>query len=66
MISHLCLLSIVPFIIQPNVERLTYSSIYVFKRPLSAGHDFIDGVLNMGGSSEGEGEGGGTGNDVAP
>jgi hypothetical protein len=37
------------------------------RRPLpirfaSPGHDFIDGVLNMGGS----GEGGGTGNDMAP
>jgi hypothetical protein len=63
MISHLCLLSIVPFVIRANVEHLTYSSIYVFKRPSSsAGHDFIDGVLNMGGSGEGESEGGGTGN----
>jgi hypothetical protein len=47
-----------------NVERIAYSSIYVFKRPsLSVGRDFIVGILNMGGS--GEGEGGGTGNNVA-
>jgi hypothetical protein len=48
-----------------NVEHLAYSSIYVFKRPSSSvGRDFVDGVLNMGGSDEGEG--GGTSNDVAP
>jgi hypothetical protein len=36
---------------------------YVFKCPSSsAAHDMVDGVLNMGGF----GEGGGTGNDVAP
>jgi hypothetical protein len=65
MVTHLCLLSIVPFLIRANVECLTYSSIYVFKRPSSSvGHDFVDGVLNMGGS--GEGKGGGTGNDTAP
>jgi hypothetical protein len=65
MVSHLWLLSIVPFIIRANVERLAYSSIYVFKHPSSsARRDFIDGVLNMGGS--GEGEGGDTGNDTAP
>jgi hypothetical protein len=64
MVSHLCLLSIVPFVIRANVERLAYSSIYVFKCPSSSARcDFIDGVLNMGGSSEGEG--GGTGNDAA-
>jgi hypothetical protein len=62
-VSHLCILSIVPFIIRANVERLAYSSIYIFKCPSSVGHDFIDGVLNMGGS--GKGEGGGTGNDAA-
>jgi hypothetical protein len=40
-------------------------SIYVFKYPSSsAGRELVDGVLNMGRSSEGEG--GGTGNDVAP
>jgi hypothetical protein len=37
----------------------------VFKQPSSlAGRDFIDAVLNMGGS--GEGDGGGTGNGAAP
>jgi hypothetical protein len=62
-ISHLCLLSIVPFVIRENIEHLTYSYIYVFKRPSSsAGRDFVDGVLNMGGSDKG----GGTGNDTAP
>jgi hypothetical protein len=69
MISHLCLLSIIPFVIRANIERLAYSSIYVFKRlSLSAGCDFVDGVLNMGGSDEGEGEGegGGTDNGMAP
>jgi hypothetical protein len=55
MVGHSCLLSIVPFVIRANVERLAYSSIYVFKHPSSsAKHDFIDWVLNMGGSSEGE------------
>jgi hypothetical protein len=64
MISHSCLLSIVPFVIRANVERLAYSSIYVFKRPsLSAGHDFIDGVLNK--RRFGKGKGGGTDNDAA-
>jgi hypothetical protein len=44
-------------------ERLSYLSIYVFKCPSSSvGRDFVDGILNMGGS----GEGGGTGNDAAP
>jgi hypothetical protein len=61
-VSHLCLLSIVQFIIWANVERLVYSSIYVFKRHSSAGPDFINRVLNMGGSSEGKGSG--TGNDA--
>jgi hypothetical protein len=52
----LCLLSIVPFVIRANVKHLTYSSIYVFKRhSSSAGRYFIDEVLNMGGSGEGEG-----------
>jgi hypothetical protein len=47
-----------------SFEHLTYSSIYFFKRPSSsAGRDFIDGVLNMGGF--GEGEGGGTSNEAA-
>jgi hypothetical protein len=65
MISHLCLLSIVPFIIRANVECLAYSSIYVFKHPSSSvGRDFVDGVVNMGGSDEGES--GGTGNDAMP
>jgi hypothetical protein len=62
--SFVPILSIVPFIIQANVECLTYSSIYVFKYHSSIGREFIDGVLNMGGS--GEGEGGGTGNDAVP
>jgi hypothetical protein len=63
-VSHSCILSIVPFVIRANGKRLTYSSIYVFKRPSSSvGRDFIDEVINMGGS--GDGEGGGTGNDVA-
>jgi hypothetical protein len=58
------ILSIVPFVIRANVERLAYSSIYVFQRPISsAGHEFIDEVLKMGGS--GEGEGSGTDNDAA-
>jgi hypothetical protein len=65
MVSHLCLLSIVPFVIRENVEHLAYSSIYVFEHPSSlARRDFVDGVLNMGGS--GEGEGSGIGNDAAP
>jgi hypothetical protein len=64
-VSHLCILSIVPFVIRANVERLAYSSIYIFKCPSSStGRDFVDGVLNIGGS--GEGEGGGTGNDAEP
>jgi hypothetical protein len=64
-VCHLCLLLIVPFVIRTNVKRLAYLSIYVFKRhSLSAGRDFIDGVLTMEGS--GEGEGGGTSNDAAP
>jgi hypothetical protein len=66
-VSHLCLLSIVPFVIRANVERLAYSSIYVFKcSSSSVGRDFVDGVLNMGGSSDGEGEGGDTDNNAAP
>jgi hypothetical protein len=64
-VSHLCLISIILFVIRANAERLTYSSIYVFKRPSSSvGRDFVDGILNMGGY--GEGEGGGTGYDTAP
>jgi hypothetical protein len=67
MVSRLCLLSIVPFVIRANIECLAYSSIYVFKRPSSSARcEFVNGVLNMGGSSEGEGKGGGTGNNVAP
>jgi hypothetical protein len=63
--SFVPILSIVTFIIQANVECLAYSSIYVFKCPSSsAGREFVDGVLNMGGSSEGEG--GGTGSDATP
>jgi hypothetical protein len=63
-VSHLCILSIVPFVIQENVERLVYSSIYVFNRHSSSpGHDFINGVLNMGGSDEDDD--GGTSNDAA-
>jgi hypothetical protein len=62
---HLCLLLIVPFVIWANIERLAYSSIYVLKRHSSSvKHDFVDGVLNIGGS--GEGEDGGTDNDVTP
>jgi hypothetical protein len=62
-VSHLCLLLIVTSIILANVKRLAYSSIYVFNHPsLSVGRDFVDGVLNLGGS----GEGGGTGNDAVP
>jgi hypothetical protein len=62
-VSHLCLLLIVTSIILANVKRLAYSSIYVFNHPsLSAGRDFVDGVLNLGGS----GEGGGTVNDAVP
>jgi hypothetical protein len=63
-VIHLCLHSIVTFVIQANVKRLAYLSIYIFKHPSSsAGRNFADGVLNMGGS--GKGKGGGTGNDVA-
>jgi hypothetical protein len=59
------IISIVPFVIRVNVECLTYSFIYVFKLPSSsARHKFINGVLNMGGSSEDKG--GRTGNNVAP
>jgi hypothetical protein len=58
MVSYSCLLLIVPFIIRANVERLSYSSISVFKRPSSSpGREFIDEVLNMGGFGEGEGGG---------
>jgi hypothetical protein len=64
-VSHFCLLSIVPFIIWANVKWLAYSSIYVFKHHSSSVRcDFIDGVLNIGGSSEGDG--GGTDNDALP
>jgi hypothetical protein len=63
-VSHSCLHSIVPFVIRANVERFACSSIYGLKHPSSStGRDFIDRVLNMGGSNEGEG--GGTGNDAA-
>ncbi len=63
-VSHLCLLSIVPFLIRANVECLAYSSIYVFKRPSSSvRRDFADTVLNVGGSDEGNG--GGNDNDAA-
>jgi hypothetical protein len=56
--SFVCLLSIVPFIIRANVERLAYSSISIFKRPSpSVGREFVNRVLNMGGSGEGEGGG---------
>jgi hypothetical protein len=42
---------------------MTHLFIYVFKCPSSSvGRDFVDGILNMGGS----GEGGGTDNDAAP
>jgi hypothetical protein len=64
-VTHLSLLSIVLFVIRANVERLAYSSIYVFKHPSSSvRRNFINRVLYMGGS--GEGECGSTGNDVAP
>jgi hypothetical protein len=63
-VRHLCLLSIVTFVIRVNVEWLAYSSIYVFKCPSSlAGCDFINAVLNMGGSDEGDY--GGTDNDAS-
>jgi hypothetical protein len=62
MVSHSCLLSIIPFIIRANAKRLAYTSISVFKRPSSTvGHEFVDGALNMGGSGEGKG----SGNDAA-
>jgi hypothetical protein len=62
-VKHLCLLSIVTFVIRANIELLANSSIYVFKQPsLSVGHDFASAVLNVGGF--GEGDDGGTGNDV--
>jgi hypothetical protein len=58
-------LSSVTFVIRVNVERLANSSIYAFKRPSSsAGHDFTDAVLNVGGSSDGDS--GGNSNDAAP
>jgi hypothetical protein len=57
-VSHSLLLSIVPFIIRANVERLSYSSISIFKRPSSsAGRKFINRALNMGGFGKGEGGG---------
>jgi hypothetical protein len=63
--SFVPILSIVPLVIRANVECLTYLIIYVFKRPSSStGGEFIDRVLNMGGSSDGKG--GGTDNDMAP
>jgi hypothetical protein len=38
---------------------------FVFKRPSTlAGRDFVDAVLDVGGS--GEGDGGGTGNNATP
>jgi hypothetical protein len=58
-------LSIVTFIIRANIKCLANSSIYVFKQPSSSvGRDFVDAVLNVGGSNEGNG--GGNGNDAAP
>jgi hypothetical protein len=55
----------VPLVIRANVERLAYSSIYVFKHPSSsAERDFVDGVLNMRGFVEGDD--GGTDNDATP
>jgi hypothetical protein len=49
--SFVPILSIVPFIIQANIECLAYSSIYVFKCLFSSvGREFINGVINMGGS----------------
>jgi hypothetical protein len=55
------ILSIVPFVIQPHVERLPYLSIYIFKRPSSSPRrDFVNGILNMEGSNKGEA--GGTSN----
>jgi hypothetical protein len=58
------ILSIISFVIQAHVKRLIYLFIYIFKHPSSSvGRDFINEVLNIGGSSEGEG--GGTNNDVA-
>jgi hypothetical protein len=56
---------IVTFVIWANVEWLANSFIYVFKWTSSLAEcNFIDAVLNVGGS--GEGEGGGTDNDAAP
>jgi hypothetical protein len=64
-VRYLCLLWIVTFVIRGNVEHLANSSNYVFKQPSSStGRDFIDAVLNMGGSDEGDG--GGTSNETAP
>jgi hypothetical protein len=41
-----------------NVKRLVYSSNFVFKHPsTSAGCEFVNGVLNTGGSDKGEGGG---------
>jgi hypothetical protein len=60
--TYLCL-SIVTFVIRAIVERLANSSIYVFKRPSSSTRrDFANAVLNVEGSSEGDGGG----NDAAP
>jgi hypothetical protein len=67
MVRHLCLLSIVTFEIRANVERLANSPIYVFKQlSSSAGRDFTDAVLNVGGSGEGDDDDGGIDNDVVP
>jgi hypothetical protein len=45
---HSCLISIVSFTIQVNVQRLTYSSIFTFMcHSSSAGREFVDRVLSM-------------------
>jgi hypothetical protein len=47
------------------MSNISFTHPFVFKHPSSlAGRDFVDGVLNVGGS--GEGEDSGTGNDAAP
>jgi hypothetical protein len=57
------ILSIVPFIIQAKMSNISLTCPFVFKCPSSsAGREFVNEVLNMKGS--GEGEGGGTGNDA--
>jgi hypothetical protein len=66
MVRHLCLLSIV-YLHNMSQCRKTFvpTHPFVFKRPSSsAGYDFVDAVLNVGGSDKGNG--GGTSNNEAP